>query len=46
MDAISQYELTKAEKLQILNLRPKSTVEIYLVRLNYCILSKSTKSKS
>ncbi|KAG2195603.1 hypothetical protein INT46_002327 [Mucor plumbeus] len=31
MDAISQYELTKAEKLQILNLRPKSTVEIYLL---------------
>ncbi|KAL0141921.1 HRDC-like protein [Mucor lusitanicus] len=31
MKAISKFELTKAEKLQILNLRPKSTVEIYLL---------------
>ncbi|GAN07635.1 DNA-directed RNA polymerase III subunit RPC9 [Mucor ambiguus] len=31
MEAISKFELTKAEKLQILNLRPKSTVEIYLL---------------
>ncbi|KAI8366250.1 HRDC-like protein [Blakeslea trispora] len=31
LQAISKFELTKAEKLQIINLRPKSTVEIYLV---------------
>ncbi|CAO0798175.1 unnamed protein product [Mucor circinelloides] len=31
MKAMSKFELTKAEKLQILNLRPKSTVEIYLL---------------
>lgn len=32
MQAISHYNLTKAEKLQMLNLRPKSAVEIYLVK--------------
>ncbi|CEI99802.1 hypothetical protein RMCBS344292_13882 [Rhizopus microsporus] len=31
LEAISQFDLTKAEKLQMLNLRPKSAVEIYLV---------------
>ncbi|EIE84852.1 hypothetical protein G6F46_008280 [Rhizopus delemar] len=31
MQAISHYNLTKAEKLQMLNLRPKSAVEIYLI---------------
>ncbi|OBZ84719.1 DNA-directed RNA polymerase III subunit RPC9 [Choanephora cucurbitarum] len=31
LQAISKFELTKAERLQIINLRPKSTVEIYLV---------------
>ncbi|KAG1446364.1 hypothetical protein G6F56_009593 [Rhizopus delemar] len=30
MKAMSAYDLTKAEKLQLLNLRPKSAVEIYL----------------
>ncbi|KAI9256937.1 HRDC-like protein [Sporodiniella umbellata] len=31
MEALSAYDLTKAEKLQLINLRPKSAVEIYLI---------------
>ncbi|KAL1934358.1 hypothetical protein VTP01DRAFT_6540 [Rhizomucor pusillus] len=31
LEAFSQFELTRAEKLQILNLRPRSTVDIYLI---------------
>ncbi|KAI9494892.1 RNA polymerase Rpb4-domain-containing protein [Zychaea mexicana] len=31
VEAMNSYELTLAEKLQLLNLRPKSAVEIYLL---------------
>ncbi|CDS14275.1 hypothetical protein LRAMOSA06445 [Lichtheimia ramosa] len=31
LNAFAQYELTLAEKLQILNLRPKSPVDLYLL---------------
>ena len=33
IEAMKSYELTMAEKLQLLNLRPRSAVEIYLVSL-------------
>jgi hypothetical protein len=31
--ALTRYPLTKAEKLQIVNLRPQSKVELHVVRL-------------
>lgn len=33
LQQIDRYSLTLGEKVQVLNLRPKSAVEIYLVRL-------------
>jgi len=31
--ALAQYDLTKAEKLQIVNLAPTQPVELYVVRV-------------
>ena len=38
IEAMKSYELTMAEKLQLLNLRPRSAVEIYLV--SSCVAHK------
>ncbi len=42
---LSGYDLTKAEKLQIVNLAPKSLVELYAVRRSHCILQRSDASE-
>lgn len=40
LEAFSQFDLTRGEKLQILNLRPKSAVDIYLVNdLHTCSMA-------
>ena len=36
MQALSKYPLTKAEKLQILNLRPTEAIELHVVRFFWC----------
>lgn len=35
--SLGAYELTKAEKLQIVNLAPTEAVELYVVRVFFCL---------